>query len=210
MSRMQTATAEQERILASPWGGGRSPFGTDWGKLMMWLFIISDALTFAALIATYGIMRYISPRWPIHEYPIFDMKLIGFMTFALISSSAVMAMAVGAAREHNPKLAVRFLLLTILGGVIFLGSQAYEWAHFIGEGARLWGNPWGVPQFSASFFVMTGFHGFHVFSGVVYLTVVALRAALGRYTDQGVEIAGLYWHFIDIVWVFIFAFFYLL
>src|SRR5262245_33060831 len=87
MSGMHTATAEQDRITASPWGGGRSPFATDWAKLMMWLFIISDALTFAALIATYGFMRYISPRWPIHEYEIFDMRLIGFMTFALISSS---------------------------------------------------------------------------------------------------------------------------
>lgn len=210
MGHMEALTAEQERILASPWGGGRSPFAADWGKLMMWLFIISDALTFAALIATYGIMRYVSPSWPIHEYEIFDMKLIGFMTFALISSSAVMAMAVGAARAHNPSLAVRFLFLTILGGLIFLGSQAYEWSHFITAGARLWDNPWGVPQFSAVFFVMTGFHGFHVFTGVVFLAVVAMRAAMGRYSADGVEVAGLYWHFIDVVWVFIFAFFYLL
>lgn len=209
MSYPQSLAAEQERILASPWGGGQSPFATGWGKLMMWLFIVSDALTFAALITGYGIMRYVSPVWPA-QAEIFDMRLIGFMTFALISSSAVMAMAVGAAREKNPKLAVRFLLLTILGGLIFLGCQAYEWAHFIGQGARLWGNPWGVPQFSACFFVMTGFHGFHVTSGVVFLLVVAIRAAMGRYSGDGVEIAGLYWHFIDVVWVFIFALFYLL
>ncbi|MBI1748763.1 MAG: cytochrome c oxidase subunit 3 [Acidobacteria bacterium] len=209
MSHSEALAAEQDRVLASAWGGGKSPFAANWGKLMMWLFLISDALTFVALIAAYGFMRYVSPRWPA-QAEIFDMRLIGFMTFTLISSSAVMAMAVGAARTHNPKLAVRFLFLTILGGLIFLGCQAYEWSHFIGEGARLWSNPWGVPQFSACFFVMTGFHGFHVTTGVIFLLVVALRAAAGRYSDEGVEIAGLYWHFIDVVWVFIFALFYLL
>jgi cytochrome c oxidase subunit 3 len=132
------------------------------------------------------------------------------MTFALISSSAVMAMAVGAARAGNPKLAVRFLVMTIIGGAIFLGCQVYEWAHFIQEGARLTVNPWGVPQFAASFFVITGFHGFHVLSGVTILVVVAVRAAMGKYSADGIENAGLYWHFVDVVWVFVFAFFYLL
>jgi len=119
-------------------------------------------------------------------------------------------MAVGAARAANPKLAVRFLALTIVGGLMFLGCQAYEWTHFIEEGARLTHNPWGVAQFAASFFLITGFHGFHVLSGVVILAIVALRAALGKYSADGVENAGLYWHFIDVVWVFVFAFFYLL
>src|SRR5689334_15848085 len=96
------AMADQERILASEWGGGKSPFAVPWAKLMMWLFIISDALTFAAFIAGYGIMRHVSPSWPV-QAEVFDMRLIGFMTFALISSSAVMAMAVGAARAGNAK-----------------------------------------------------------------------------------------------------------
>jgi cytochrome c oxidase subunit 3 len=100
--------------------------------------------------------------------------------------------------------------LTILGGAIFLGCQAYEWWHFIHAGATLTTNPWGVPQFSASFFVITGFHGFHVFSGLTILAIVALRAAMGKYSGDSVENAGLYWHFVDVVWVFVFAFYYLL
>jgi len=206
---MEATIGEQERILASPWGGGTNPFGTSWGKFMMWVFIVSDALTFAGFIIAYGFMRATSPSWPAQD-EVFSMTLITFMTFALISSSAVMAMAVGAAQQGDKSTAVKFLWATIAGGTIFLGSQAYEWSHFIGEGARLTTNPWGVPQFSAAFFVMTGFHGFHVFTGLVLLLYTAIRASMGKYTADGVEIAGLYWHFIDVVWVFIFAFFYLL
>jgi cytochrome c oxidase subunit 3 len=201
--------AEQQRILASSWGGGRSPFGTSWSKFMMWIFIISDALTFAAFLIAYGFMRNISPSWP-KQTQVFNMVLITFMTFVLISSSAVMAMAVAAARAAKPKLAFQFLVLTIVGGLIFLGCQALEWSHLIEEGARLTHNPWGVPQFAASFFVITGFHGFHVLSGVTILTIVAIRAAMGKYSGDQVENAGLYWHFVDVVWVFVFAFFYLL
>ena len=206
---MDSSIAEQQRILASDWGGGKSPFGTTWSKFMMWIFIISDALTFAGFLIAYGFMRSISPVWP-EQTQVFDMRLITFMTFALISSSAVMACAVGAARAGDAKAAFRFLTMTIAGGAIFLGCQAYEWSHFIGEGATLTSNPWGVAQFAASFFVITGFHGFHVFTGVVILAIVALRAAAGKYSADGVENAGLYWHFVDVVWVFVFAFFYLL
>ena len=176
---------------------------------MMWIFIVSDALTFAAFLIAYGFMRSISPEWP-KQTKVFNMVLITFMTFVLISSSAVMAMAVAAARANRPKLAVQFLALTILGGLGFLGCQAFEWHNLIEEGARLTSNPWGVPQFSASFFVITGFHGFHVLSGVTILAIVAIRAALGKYSADQVENAGLYWHFVDVVWVFVFAFFYLL
>jgi cytochrome c oxidase subunit 3 len=206
---MDASLAEQQRILASDWGGGKSPFGTTWSKFMMWIFIISDALTFAGFLIAYGFMRMTAPAWP-KQTEVFNMVLITFMTFALISSSAVMAMAVGAAREGEPKKAVRFLTMTIVGGIIFLGCQAFEWHHFISEGARLTHNPWGVAQFAASFFVITGFHGFHVLTGVTILAVVAMRAAMGKYSAIGVENAGLYWHFVDVVWVFVFAFFYLL
>jgi cytochrome c oxidase subunit 3 len=208
---MEATVGEQERILSSPWGGGTNPFGTSWGKLMMWVFIVSDALTFAGFIIAYGFMRSVAPAWPNQE-EVFSMVLITFMTFALISSSAVMAMAVGAAQHGNRAQAVKFLWMTIGGGVIFLGSQAYEWAHFIEEGARPWFNPWmpEVPQFTAAFFVMTGFHGFHVLTGLLLLLYTAVSASRGKYTADRVEIAGLYWHFIDVVWVFIFAFFYLL
>jgi cytochrome c oxidase subunit III len=206
---MDASVAEQQRIMASDWGGGKSPFGTDWAKFMMWIFIISDALTFAAMLIAYGFMRSISPSWPVQTH-VFNMVLITFMTFDLISSSAVMAMAVGAARAGDAKAAVKYLALTIVGGVIFLGCQVYEWAHFIEHGARLYHNPWGVPQFAASFFVITGFHGFHVLSGLTILAIVAIRAAMGKYSATSVENAGLYWHFVDVVWVFVFAFFYLL
>lgn len=205
-----TSLAEQQRILASDWGGGKSPFGTSWSKFMMWIFIISDALTFAGFLIAYGFMRRVAPAWPDQMGDVFNPVLITFMTFVLISSSAVMAVAVSAARAGDPKSAVKFLGLTILGGAIFLGCQVYEWSHFIHEGATLTKNPWGVPQFSAAFFVITGFHGFHVFSGLTILAIVALRASMGKYSGDSVENAGLYWHFVDVVWVFVFAFFYLL
>jgi cytochrome c oxidase subunit 3 len=208
---MDASLAEQQRIIASDWGGGKSPFGTTWSKFMMWIFIISDALTFAGFLIAYGFMRTISPSWPV-QTEIFNMGLITFMTFMLITSSAFMAVAVGAARSGNPTAAAKFLFLTIVGGLIFLGCQVFEWSHFIGEGARPWVNPWmpAVPQFTASFFLITGFHGFHVFSGVTILAIVAIRAAMGKYSAIGIENAGLYWHFVDVVWVFVFAFFYLL
>src|SRR5215813_13301003 len=206
---MDASLAEQQRVLASEWGGGKSPFGTTWSKFMMWIFIISDALTFAGFLIAYGFVRMTAASWPKQTH-VFNMALITFMTFALISSSAVMAVAVGAARSGNPKKAVKFLFMTIIGGTIFLGCQAFEWTHFIGEGATLTHNEWGPPQFAASFFVITGFHGFHVLSGVTILAIVAIRAAMGKYSADGVENAGLYWHFVDVVWVFVFAFFYLL
>jgi cytochrome c oxidase subunit 3 len=184
-------------------------FDTSSPKLAIWLFIVSDALTFGALLAGYGFMRLLSPEWPV-QTRVFDMRLITFMTFALISSSALMAMGVTAARNRNKTHAIRFLIATISGGLVFLGCQAYEWTHFIHEGARPFSNPWGVPQFSGSFFVITGFHGLHVLSGVIVLAIVAARAFRNRYSADAVEMAGLYWHFVDVVWVFVFAFFYLL
>jgi cytochrome c oxidase subunit 3 len=102
------------------------------------------------------------------------------------------------------------LALTIGGGAAFLGCQAIEWSHFIHDGASLTGNPWGAPQFSQAFFLLTGFHGTHVFSGLVILVITLIRSTQGKTPAQGVEMAGLYWHFVDLVWVFIFTLFYLL
>jgi cytochrome c oxidase subunit 3 len=209
---MDTVVQQRARIPAHPSRQDElepSLFHATSAKLAMWLFILSDALTFMALLAGYGFMRLLSPRWPI-QTQVFDMRLITFMTFVLISSSALMAMAVAAARNRNKSHAIRFLTATVAGGIVFLGCQAYEWSHFVREGARPFANPWGVPQFSASFFVITGFHGLHVLSGAVLLAVVAVRARFNRYSAEGIEIAGLYWHFVDVVWVFVFAFFYLL
>jgi cytochrome c oxidase subunit 3 len=105
--------------------------------------------------------------------------------------------------------ALYFVLLTALGGAIFLGMQAYEWRTLIGEGARLYANPWGDRAFGAYFFLLTGFHGSHVLTGVIVLTSTAVRLSRGITTAEGVELAGLYWHFVDLVWVFIFTLFYL-
>ncbi|BAS25965.1 cytochrome c oxidase subunit 3 [Limnochorda pilosa] len=199
-------TAPQAPV--SRWEGATSFFQVPWGKLMMWLFLLSDTLTFAGLVAGYGFLRAASETWPA-QGEIFNLGLVGFMTFVLICSSATMAAAVGAARRGDPLKAGRLLGLTVAGGLLFLGMQGYEWTHFILEGARLGTNPWGVPLFSTTFFVITGFHGFHVLAGVVYLTTVTYRTLQGRFGADGVESAGLYWHFVDLVWVFIFTFLYL-
>jgi len=192
----------------SPIVEGTTPFDVSWQKLMMWVFIVTDALLFAGFLGGYGFVRLASPSWP-DRAEVFDLRLIGVMTFVLISSSATMACAVAAARRSDNRMLVRFLLFTLLGGLCFLGMQAYEWAGLLREGATLWSNPWGVPLFTSSFFLITGFHGSHVLSGLVILAITALRATTGRATPNGIEVAGLYWHFVDLVWVFIFTFFYL-
>jgi cytochrome c oxidase subunit 3 len=202
-------TATQDQVLASEWGGGRSPFAISWPKLMMWLFLVSDTLTFAGLLTGYGVIRLAQGHWPV-QAEIFHLWLVGLMTFILICSSATMAVAVAAARRGDHSRVLGFLLLTVLGGLMFLSMQAFEWTTFIHEGARLFANPWSVPLFSASFFIITGFHGGHVTGGVVYLSITALRWIRGRIQPESVEIAGLYWHFVDLVWVFIFTLLYLL
>jgi cytochrome c oxidase subunit 3 len=200
----------------SHWGGGVSPFAATWQKTMMWIFIVTDGLLFSGLLCGYAFLRMSAAGpWP-DRREVFSIEFIALMTFILITSSATMGSAVGAARLGDRKKALTFLLLTIVGGAAFLGCQAYEWTHIIHDGARLTGPVPGSPlagtpaQFAASFFVLTGFHGSHVFSGLVILTITAIRSALGRTPAQGVEMAGLYWHFVDLVWVFIFTLFYLL
>jgi cytochrome c oxidase subunit 3 len=191
------------------WGGGVSPFGATWQKTMMWIFIVTDGLLFSGLLSGYGYLRTIHSPWPVSS-EVFSIPFIALMTFILITSSMTMGTAVTAARLGDRKRALNNLIFTIVGGAAFLGCQAYEWTHLIHEGARLTGNPWGAPQFGASFFVLTGFHGSHVLSGLVILVITAVRTAMGKTPAQGVEMAGLYWHFVDLVWVFIFTLFYLL
>lgn len=186
-----------------------SVFGGSWRKLMMWLFIAGDALLFAGFLTCYAFLRLASPVWP-DAGRIFSLGLVTFMTLVLITSGATMAVAVDSARRQDWKRVVRLLLLTMVGGSIFLGSQAYEWAHFIHEGAGLRSNPWGVPNFSASFYVITGFHGFHVLTGILILAMTAYRSATGKSKTEGLELAGMYWAFVDLVWVFIFPLFYLI
>jgi len=192
------------------WGGGVSPFGATWQKTMMWIFIVTDALLFSGLLCGYAYLRMAGQlTWPATG-KVFSLPFIALMTFILITSSMTMGTAVTAARLGDRKKAFVNLVFTIVGGAAFLGCQAFEWTHLIREGARLGSNPWGAPQFGACFFVLTGFHGSHVFSGLVILVVTAIRTSLGKTPAQGVEMAGLYWHFVDLVWVFIFTLFYLL
>ncbi|MBD1259586.1 cytochrome c oxidase subunit 3 [Maribacter polysiphoniae] len=310
------------------WGGGNRPLGASYGKLMMWFFILSDALTFSGFLAAYGFSRFkFIETWPIADevfthVPFFHgnypMYYVAFMTFVLIMSSVTMVLAVDAGHKMKKNSVIWYMFLTIIGGAIFVGSQAWEWATFISgdygavetkggrilqfvnadtgeraaladfamtlpdervvhenkngiwfydegyqpsysvnevlegfkansnilvrteviteegvkqvlsrqeslaklqnatqvvEGANLIHNEYGSRLFADFFFFITGFHGFHVFSGVMFNLIIFFNVALGTYEKRGhyemVEKVGLYWHFVDLVWVFVFTFFYL-
>ena len=172
-----------------------------WGKLGMWIFLAGDAMGFGVLLAAYGAARAGSADWPV-PYDVLGIQLTALMTFLLICSSVTMVKALESIKNSNIPAARRFLLMTIAGGLIFLGLQAYEWTHLIHEGLRIFGNPWGATLFGASFFIITGFHGLHVTGGVVYLSVILAgvsRITDSRYSYMITEIAGLYWHFVDLV-----------
>lgn len=317
-------TGTEERV----WGGGNRPMDASYGKLMMWFFIVSDALTFSGFLASYGFSRFkFIETWPIADevfthVPFFHgnypMYYVAFMTFVLIMSSVTMVLAVDAGHRMMKNRVILYMFLTIIGGLIFVGSQAWEWATFIRgdygavetkggrilqfvnaetgeraalsdfaveipgertrherstglwfskesslptytvnevaeglranpnilirteqideagektlltraetlekikdgvlvvEGANLVRNEYGSRLFADFFFFITGFHGFHVFSGVVINIIIFFNIILGTYERRGhyemVEKVGLYWHFVDLVWVFVFTFFYL-
>jgi cytochrome c oxidase subunit III len=210
------------RGLVADWSSDRQAFHVAWGKAMMWIFLLSDTFIFGSFLTGYMTVRMSTTvPWPnpsevfalhIGETSV-PLLLIAIMTFVLISSSGTMAMAVNCAYRRDRVNAARLMFVTAAFGALFVGMQAFEWSKLIAEGVRPWGNPMGAAQFGSSFFMITGFHGLHVTAGVIYLVVVALRLQRGRYERRGnyqiVEIAGLYWHFVDLVWVFIFALFYL-
>ena len=225
-------TASRDPSLALPdgwqgivadWSADRQAFKVPWGKAMMWIFLLSDTFIFSCFLTGYMTVRISTTvPWPnpseVFALTIAGTKiplvLIAIMTFILISSSGTMAMAVNFAYRRDRAKTAALMLITAAFGASFVGMQAFEWNKLIfDEGVRPWGNPMGAAQFGSSFFMITGFHGFHVTAGVIYLTVVALRVLKGSYERSGnyqiVEIAGLYWHFVDLVWVFIFALFYL-
>ncbi|WP_190811136.1 cytochrome c oxidase subunit 3 [Flagellimonas sp. S3867] len=312
----------------SVWGGGNQPLNASYGKMMMWFFIVSDALTFSGFLVSYGFSRFkFIETWPIADevfthVPFFHgnypMIYVAFMTFVLIMSSVTMVLAVDAGHKMMQKKVILYMFLTIIGGAIFVGSQAWEWATFIKgdygaletkggrilqfvdaetgeraaladfskalpedrvkheksegvwfmqdgyktsfslnevvagfkatpnilirtetineegektllsrqeslaklknatqvvEGANLIHNEYGSRLFADFFFFITGFHGFHVFSGVLINIIIFFNIILGTYERRGhyemVEKVGLYWHFVDLVWVFVFTFFYL-
>ncbi len=182
------------------------------GKLGMWVFLAGDAVGFGVLLAGYGVMRATSADWP-NPYQVLGINLTAVMTFLLICSSVTMVKALEKVGMGDRSRAQLFLVLTALGGAMFVGLQAYEWTHLIERGLHIGGNPWGATLFGASFFMVTGFHGLHVTGGVIYL--LAVLGAVSRQADvrrkyNMVEIAGLYWHFVDLVWIMVFTFMYLL
>jgi heme/copper-type cytochrome/quinol oxidase subunit 3 len=180
-----------------------------WGKLGMWLFLAGDAMSFGGLIVGYGLLRHASKTWPVPAQ-VLGINLTAFMTFLLIVSSVWMVLALAAIQEGNKARFNKFLGLTILGGVLFLGCQAYEWTHLLGERLPSMGIYFSNSLFATTFFVLTGFHGMHVTGGVIYNSCVLAAVNRGRYQAKHVEIAGLYWHFVDLVWILIFTFVYLL
>jgi cytochrome c oxidase subunit 3 len=193
-----------------------------WGKVMMWIFLLSDTFVFSCFLTSYMTMRSSTTiPWPntseVFSLTVFGtsvpLLLIAIMTFILITSSGTMALAVNYGYRRDRRTTFFLMLATALLGASFVGMQAFEWTKLIEEGVRPWGNHFGAPQFGASFFMITGFHGLHVSIGVIYLLTIAFKVLKGDYEKKGnyevVEIAGLYWHFVDLVWVFIFAFFYL-
>jgi cytochrome c oxidase subunit 3 len=205
--------------------------GVPWGKPMMWIFLLSDTFIFGSFLISYMTVRGSTQvPWPnpsvVFSLDMFGkpvpLLLIAIMTFVLISSSGTMALAVNYGYRKDRKTTFWLLLATALLGATFVGMQAFEWTKLIMEGVRPWGNPWGAAQFGSAFFMITGFHGTHVTIGVIFLFIVAAKVWRGDLDQQRhgfltgrrgnyeiVEIMGLYWHFVDLVWVFIFAFFYL-
>ena len=210
--------------VTADWSSDQRAFkNVPWGKAMMWIFLVSDTFIFSCFLVSYMTVRISTTvPWPIPS-EVFALSfggepipliLIAIMTFILISSSGTMAMAVNFGYRRDRKKTAVLMIATALFGVAFVSMQAFEWTKLIfEEGVRPWGNPMGAAQFGSSFFMITGFHGLHVSVGVIYLTTVAIKVLKGDYEARGnyqiVEITGLYWHFVDLVWVFIFALFYL-
>ena len=228
---MNTAVSPLDEIKSGPWSGGRSPFAVEYGKLMMWFFLLSDAFTFSAFLIYYGAQRFSKLTWPDPDvifqsipgvadagYPL---VFVGIMTFILIMSSVTMVLAVEAGHRKAKKEVIWWMIATVIGGFMFLGCQAAEWSHLHHEGFW-WGKfpaefkgieSVGALQFANLFFTITGFHGFHVFTGVIINIVILIMTINGTFERRGtylmVEKVGLYWHFVDLVWVFVFTFFYL-
>ncbi|MDY0884931.1 heme-copper oxidase subunit III family protein [Dongia soli] len=220
------------RGIVSDWASDQRTFkSVSWMKAMMWIFLLSDTFIFSCFLLSYMTVRMstVTP-WPNpsevfgltiagHETPLL---LIAIMTFILISSSGTMAMAVNFGYRRDRVKTAALMLATAAFGASFVGMQAFEWTKLIREGVRPWSNPWGAEQFGSAFFMITGFHGTHVTIGVIFLLIMSRKVLRGDFDKERrgfftsrrgnyeiVEVTGLYWHFVDLVWVFIFALFYL-
>lgn len=201
MSRQRTLT----------WSGGGSPFLTGTNPLGMWLFVLSDALTFACLLIVYVYLRLSNPGWPtpFRMWP--SIAQATLMTVVLLSSSYTMALAVEAIQAGKRRQSIRLLGATILLGLLFVAIHLNEWNHLIRDmKITLRTNPWNQPLFGATFFGLTGLHMAHVTAGTIYLGIVAGALACGRLGAADVKTSGLYWHFVDLVWMFLFPMIYLM
>lgn len=176
-------------------------------KMAMWLFIIADTATFAACLVAYGFIRNGTPNWP---RPFHSITNVAIMTFILVTSSLTMLIGVRAARAGNRDAALRWTFITAAGGILFGLLHVREWLALIAEGMTLFKNPWGTGLFGAAFFSVTGLHLTHVTGGVIALIAVGIRYRSGRYNADDLEILGLYWHFVDMVWMFVVPLVYLL
>jgi heme/copper-type cytochrome/quinol oxidase subunit 3 len=176
-------------------------------KLAMWLFIIADTMTFAACLVAYGFLRNATASWP---RPFHSITNVAVMTFILLSSSLTMLLGLRSAKAGNKSAAFRWIMVTAALGVAFGLLHIREWMGLIDEGMTLFKNPWGTGLFGASFFSITGLHLTHVTSGVIALIVVGIRYKGGRYGADDIEVLGLYWHFVDLVWMFVVPLVYLL
>jgi len=219
--------------VVADWASDQRAFkNVSWGKAMMWIFLLSDTFIFSCFLLSYMTVRSSTTvPWP-NSSEVFALSfggdpipliLIAIMTFILITSSGTMVLAVNFGYRKDRRKTALLLIITGLFGASFVGMQAFEWTKLIvDEGVRPWGNPMGAPQFGSVFFMITGFHGFHVSVGVLFLFLIAHKVWRGDYDNETrgfftskkgryeiVETMGLYWHFVDLVWVFIFAFFYL-
>ncbi len=188
------------------------------GKVAMWMFIAQDGMSFGGLLVAYGILRFSAIEWPVPT-DILGINLTAFATFLLICSSLSMVMAVEGAKRRDQGALVRWLGLTILGGIGFLGIQAYEYTHLVHAGIGFAESSWEGQSinnlFGSTFYAVTGFHGLHVLSGVIYMICILAGSMKGKYTQGGisysaVELVGLFWHFVDLVWILVFTFIYLL
>ncbi|HKS39423.1 MAG TPA: cytochrome c oxidase subunit 3 [Blastocatellia bacterium] len=211
------AEVRAENLVANDWGGGTHPYRVSHRKLGMWLFIMSDSLTFCALLIVYSYARFSSQDWPM-PFKFFPSVIFStVMTLVLLSSSLTMVFAVSAAKRRDKRRARRWIFATIFFGAMFIVLHLYEWMHLMhdeglypfqlpAEWLEKWPN--ASPLFGSAFFGITGLHMFHVLTGLCYLGVIALR--IKKFSADDVEVSGLYWHFVDLVWMFVFPLIYLM
>jgi heme/copper-type cytochrome/quinol oxidase subunit 3 len=186
-----------------------SPFAIPAKKLAMWLFIISDIMTFAACLIAYGFLRNANPNWP-RPFQSSTIISVMLMTFILVTSSLIMVLAVRAARAGDRQAAFRWTMITLVAGILFVILHIREWFEMIGQGVTLFKNPWGTGLFGGAYFSVTGMELLHVIAGLIALLIVGVGHKRGRYSSDDIENCGLFWQFINIVWMFVVPLIYLM